>query len=85
MTERRVGMGRDGDSADPVNQGVVLKTVPRTRLPILGRSKCTAAKASGKSSRTRNVGWTPRPSGSSGQVRTDGASILRVNDCLPLA
>ncbi len=28
------------------------------------------------------VGWTPRPSGS---VRTDEASILRVNQDLPLA
>ena len=41
--------------------------------------------ASGKSSRTRNVGWTPRPSVTSGQARTDGASILRVNYFLPLA
>ncbi len=41
--------------------------------------------ASSTSSHTRNVGWTPRPSGSSEQARTDGASILRVNDFLPLA
>ena len=41
--------------------------------------------ASGKSSRTRNVGWTPRPSVTSGQARTDGASILRVSHFLPFA
>ena len=29
------------------------------------------------------VGWTPRPSGSSGQARTDGASILRCTDANP--
>ena len=42
-------------------------------------------KASGKSSRTRNVGWTPRPSVTSGQARTDGASNLRVSHFLPFA
>ena len=41
-------------------------------------------KASGKSSRTRSVGWTPRPSVTSGQART-GASILRGNHFQPFA